>query len=215
MRGEGTPLPIGATCLAYHVGRIWAGVGNVVYGSSGPDAVASGSSGNAGFDLAFTCQSKVIRFWVTPMGLIIFTLRDAYIITGDGAPTQLGGTPFVFKTFIENLPLLNYNAFGINFSTAYMLSGHKMVYSLDPSAGILEASFPIATRSRRSTRRPPMQRTTTAPAARTRSTCRTVRPCGIGWPPHQCPNRARTGTPRPISRRAVVPCNRPKPHPAP
>jgi hypothetical protein len=142
--GEGTPLPIGATCLAYHVGRIWAGVGNVVYGSSGPDAVASGSSGNAGFDLAFTCQSKVIRFWVTPMGLIIFTLRDAYIITGDGAPTQLGGTPFVFKTFIENLPLLNYNAFGINFSTAYMLSGHKMVYSLDPSAGILEASFPIA-----------------------------------------------------------------------
>jgi len=145
VNGEGTPLPLGATCLAYHLGRIWAAVGNVVYASSGPDAVVGGSNGNAGFDTTFTCQSSIKRFWVTPIGLIIFTVRDSYIIRGNGVPINIsGGTGFSISTYIENIPLLNYDAFTVHLTTAYFLSGHRMVYALDPSAGILEASFPIA-----------------------------------------------------------------------
>ena len=138
--GEGTPLPVGATCLEYHVGRIFAAVGNVVYVSSGPDAIVSGSSGNAGFDTTFTAQSKVTRFWVNTLGVVVFTVRDAYLIQGSGTDQD----PLWMGRFIENLPLLNYDAFALFLTTPYLLTGHRMVNALDPSAGIIEASFPIA-----------------------------------------------------------------------
>ncbi len=140
VNGEGTPLPVGATCLEYHIGRIFAAVGNVVYVSSGPDAIISGSSGNAGFDTTFTAQSKIIRFWVMSLGVVVFTVRDAYLIQGDGTDND----PLHMEKFIENLPLLNYDAFAIFLTTPYLLTGHRMVNALDPSAGITEASFPIA-----------------------------------------------------------------------
>jgi hypothetical protein len=137
--GEGTPLPVGATCLEYHLGRIVAAVDNVVYLSSGPDAVVSGSSGNAGFDTTFTCQSKITRFWTNSLGLIVFTVRDSYIILGDGVTQAL----YMMK-WVENIPLLNYDAFSVFLTTAYLLTGKKMVMMLDPSSGIVEASQPIA-----------------------------------------------------------------------
>ena len=142
VNGEGTPLPLGAGPLIYHMGRIWAGVGNVVYGSSGPDAVASASSGNAGFDTTFTCQSKVTRFWTTPVGLVVFTVDDCYIIQGSGTSSD----PFYIVLFIANLPLKSYDCFAINKSTANLLLGNGMLVSLDPSAGITEIGFPIADR---------------------------------------------------------------------
>lgn len=137
--GEGMPLPIGATCLEYHLGRIWAAVGNVVYASSGPDAVVSGASGNAGFDTSFTCQSKVTRFWVNALGIAVFTVRDCYLITGDGATTALTMT-----RWIENIPLLSYDCLSIFLTTAYIFSGKQMVLMFDPSSGIVEVSQPIA-----------------------------------------------------------------------
>jgi hypothetical protein len=139
VNGEGTPLPVGATCMEYHLGRIWAAVGNVVYGSSGPDAVASTSSGNSGFDLTFTCQSKITRMWTSTLGLAIFTVRDVYLIQGDGVTQSL------FMTrYIDNLPLLNYDAFTVFLTTPYLFTGKKMVGMLAPSAGIVEQSYPIA-----------------------------------------------------------------------
>lgn len=137
--GEGTPLPIGATCLEWHLGRIFAAVGNVVYASSGPDAAAGGASGNAGFDTTFTCQSKITRFWVTTLGLIVFTVRDSYIILGNGADQAL----YMIR-WIANIPLLSYDNFSEFLTTAYMLTGKRMVLALDPSAGIVEVSQPIA-----------------------------------------------------------------------
>jgi hypothetical protein len=140
VNGEGTPLPVGATCMEYHLGRIAAAVDNVVYLSSGPDAINAGSNGNAGFDTTFTAQSRITRFWVNSLGLVVFTVRDAYIILGSGTPND----PLYMTKYIDNIPLLNYDAFAVFLTTPYMLSGHGMVNALDPASGIVEASFPIA-----------------------------------------------------------------------
>jgi len=150
--GEGTPLfqtgrqgnlvGAGASCLGYHVGRIFAGLGNVVCVSSGPDAVVSGSSGNAGFNIFFTAQSKITRFWPCSLGMVVFTVRDAYIILGSGTAND----PLYMVTFIEQLPLLHYDAFTVNKTTPMMMLGNNMVIALDPSAGIVELGFPIADR---------------------------------------------------------------------
>lgn len=140
--GEGTPLPIGASCLGYHLGRIFAAVGNVVYISAGPDATVGGSSGNAGFNTTFTVQSKITRFWACPLGMVVFTVRDAYIILGS-ATTQ---DPLYIVVWIENLPLRSYDCFSVNKTTAYLLTGNNILFALDPSAGITEQGFPIADR---------------------------------------------------------------------
>ena len=140
VNGEGTPLPIGATCLAYHLGRIAAAVSNVVYLSSGPDAIAGGSSGNAGFDITFTCQSKITRFWTCPLGLVVFTVRDAYIILGSATDND----PLYMVVFIEDLPLRSYDCFTVNKTTPMLLQGNNTLIALDPSAGITEIGFPIA-----------------------------------------------------------------------
>jgi hypothetical protein len=137
--GQNTPLPAGATCLEYHVGRIFAAVGNVVWISSGPDATLSGSNGNIGFNISFTCQSSITRLWANSLGLCVFTVRDVYVIQGDGAQNQ-----FTISRWIENMPLLSYDAFTVNLTTAYLLTGQRQVMALDPGGGILEVSFPIS-----------------------------------------------------------------------
>jgi len=138
--GEGTPLPVGAGPMAYHLGRIFVGVGNVVWVSTGPDAAASGSSGNAGFDQFFTLESKITRFWVTSMGLIVFTVRDSYIFLGSAQDVD----PLYVRVFVPRLPLLSYDCFTEYMGSAYLYLGMRLVAKLDPGAGITEISFPVA-----------------------------------------------------------------------
>jgi len=140
VNGQGTPLPAGATCMAYHLQRFFVAVGNVTHVSSGPDAIASTSSGNAGFNTTFTSQSKIIRYWVSPLGLVIMTVRDSYIILGTGTDAD----PLYQTTFIDGIPLLHYDAFTTHLTTPYMLTGTNMLIAMDPSAGITEVGFPIA-----------------------------------------------------------------------
>jgi hypothetical protein len=140
--GEGTPVPAGATCMGYHLTRTFAAVGNVVWVSSGPDATVGGSSGNAGFDTQLVAQSKIIRFWACSLGMVVFTVRDAYIILGSATDSD----PLYMVVFVENLPLRNYDCFTVNKTTPYLLLGNNQLVALDPSAGIIEAGFPIADR---------------------------------------------------------------------
>lgn len=141
VNGEGTPLPAeGCGPMAYHLGRIFVGVGNVVWVSSGPDAVAGTSSGNAGFDTFFTLQSKITRFWVTPIGLVVFTTNDSYVILGSGTDAD----PLYVTVWIPNLPLLVYDCFCEFMTAGYLYTGQRVVKKLDPAAGILDISFPVA-----------------------------------------------------------------------
>jgi hypothetical protein len=138
--GEGTPLPLGAGPMAYHLGRTFVGVGNVIWVSSGPDAIASTSSGNTGFDTFFTVQSKITRFWVTPIGLVVFTVNDSYIVLGSATDSD----PLYVTGWIPDLPLLNYDCFCEYMTAGYIYTGQQVVKKLDPAAGILDISFPVA-----------------------------------------------------------------------
>jgi hypothetical protein len=140
VNGEGTPLPPGASCIEYHLGRLFVAVGNVVYVATGPDAIASGSNGQAGFGTTFTAQSKIIRFWVTSLGLIVFTVRDSYIILGSATDQD----PLYMIKYIPRLPLLNYDCMTEQNTTAFLFIGPRIIVGLDPSSGIIEASFQIS-----------------------------------------------------------------------
>lgn len=147
INGEMTPPPAGATCMAYHLQRIFVAVGNVVYFSTGPDGVLQGSSGDSGFQPtnSFTCQSRITRFWSNSVGLVVFTVRDAYIILLDQSAGGASQASSLFiMPLIDGVPLLHYDAFTVNKSVAYLMTGQSVVVSLEASSGILEISFPIA-----------------------------------------------------------------------
>ena len=147
VNGENTPVPAGATCMTYHLQRIFVAVDNVLYFSTGPDAIVQGGNGNSGFQPvnSFTCQSKITRLWANSVGLVVFTVRDAYIVLLDQGTGAASAASSLFMTvLIEGLPLLHYDAFTVNKTTAILMTGQAMVISLEASAGILEISLPIA-----------------------------------------------------------------------
>ena len=82
--GENTPPLGGAVNLAYHLGRLWYSIGNVVYWTAGPDTPA-GNGVNGTPPLNYdTFPSTVKRIVPTAVGAFVFTVSDVYVIQGSG-----------------------------------------------------------------------------------------------------------------------------------
>jgi hypothetical protein len=131
--------PTGLTRLAYHLGRIWGAVGNTLFYSNGPNT--TNGSGNEAFPPSnnFVYPSAITRLWPSPIGLLVFTVSDVYIVLGSGTSSS----SFYSIKFLEGVGLLSYDAFCVNGSTAYLMTSAKKVISLDPGAGLTEIGFPI------------------------------------------------------------------------
>lgn len=133
------PPPTGLINLAYHFGRIWGSVGNTVYYAAGPDV--NNGNGNECYRAlnSFIFPSSVRRLWPTPIGMIVFTVSNIYIVLGQGTSTSR----FYPLTFLEKIGLLHYDAFSVSGSTAYLMTTASKVISLDPGAGNMEIGYPI------------------------------------------------------------------------
>jgi hypothetical protein len=133
------PPPAGLTALTYHISRIWGAVNNVVYFSATVGAGVGVSVSSFPPLNSFTFPSQVVRLWPTTIGLLVFTVSDLYIITGDIATTALASLPF-----IPGMGLRSYDAFAVSGTTIYLYTSDYELVALDPSAGITENGFPIA-----------------------------------------------------------------------
>jgi hypothetical protein len=144
--GQNTPLPAGAGPMAYHLGRIFVGVGNVIYASTGPDAILNTSNGNSGFNPSntFTVQSKVTRLWDCAAGLIVFTVRDCYAILQNGNAVAGSMASLYVTTYISGIPLTNYDCFAVQLTTPVLFTSQNILGSLDPSAGIQNVGLPVS-----------------------------------------------------------------------
>jgi hypothetical protein len=151
VNGDLTPPPAGGIALAYHLQRIFMAVGNYIYFSTGPDAVAYTANGNSGFNPAnvMSAGSQVVRMWPCAIGLLVFTVSDVYIVKGTGITTTdtttgITSPPLWLDIFLEGLGLLSYDAFTVNGSTANFITAESYCVSFDPGAGYQEVGFPIA-----------------------------------------------------------------------
>lgn len=140
--------PAGLINLTYHLGRVWGSGSpstsnaNIVYYSrNGDNSVTSVGNGNEAFppQNTFTFPSQVVRLEANPLGLMVFTVSDVYVIQGDIVSTPLFATPFVRNPG----GLLDYDALAVLGTTYYMLTTDLRVVSFDPGAGIVELGFPI------------------------------------------------------------------------
>lgn len=132
------PPPLGLVALTYHLGRIFGSVGNTLYFSNVNSTNGVTTSCFRPVD-SFILPSKIVRSWSTPIGLITMTVSDMYITLGQGTASS----PFYTVTYLEGIGILNYDAFTVNGSTAYLNTTASKVISLDPSAGVTEIGFPI------------------------------------------------------------------------
>jgi hypothetical protein len=133
------PPPTGLINLTYHLGRVWGSVGNTLYYSAGPDTL--NGNGNSCFPPQnfFVFPSAVKRAWSCPIGLLVFTTSNIYIVLGRGTSIST----LYAVTFLEGIGLLGYDAFDVHGSTVFLMTTSKKMLSLDPGAGIVEVGFPI------------------------------------------------------------------------
>ena len=133
------PPPVGLQALAYHLGRIWGALGNLVYYSDGPDVVTG--NGNTAWNPSnvFAFPETVIRLFPTSSGLIVFTLSDVFIIQGLGT----AASPLTSLPLLQDVGLSSYDAFTVNGSIVYMYTSDNQIVSLDPSSGVSEIGFAI------------------------------------------------------------------------
>lgn len=138
--GENTPPAIGATALTYHLNRIFYFVGNVAYWTSGPSTpVGNGVNGTnpLNFDALPSLGKRIVA---TTTGALLFTVSDLYIIQGNGTasnPLQAA------IPLIPGLGLPNYNALDTNGPIIGLFTTDRQFITLDPSAGVSYAGFPI------------------------------------------------------------------------
>jgi hypothetical protein len=133
------PPPIGFKPLAYHLGRIWGAVGNVLSWSNPTNQTGDPNQSFSPSNF-FTFPAKVIYAWPCTLGLIVFTVSDIYIVYGSGT----SASPLFPDMYIPGVGLLNYDAFTFNKTTPYLMNSTGSVLALDPSSGIIEPGFPIA-----------------------------------------------------------------------
>jgi hypothetical protein len=74
--------PTGATILEYHMGRMWAAVGNLLYFSAGPDC--TNGDGNQAWPPAnvFTLAGPITGLASTTNGLVVLTSIDMSVVLG-------------------------------------------------------------------------------------------------------------------------------------
>jgi hypothetical protein len=149
--GENTPPAIGAVNLTYHLNRIWYSIGNTVYWTTGPlSPIGNGTDGSAPANFA-SCPSRVTRLVPTAIGMLVFTVSDVYIISGNGTATSAINPAIPYLTGVG---LGSYNALDINGGLIGFFTTDKQFVIFDPSAGLSYVGFSIGDQFRKNNGQP-------------------------------------------------------------
>jgi hypothetical protein len=126
--------------LAFQDNRLFVSVDNTVFWSTGPDTpIGNGYNGFAPNNYA-EFPSLVKRMVPLNVGMLIFTVSDIYVISGNGTAQE----PFTSEPLIQRVGLLSYNALTVNGSIMYFMTTDRQTVELNVHSGISQVGFPIA-----------------------------------------------------------------------
>ncbi len=136
---QNDPPPQNAKALAYYQGRVWCAVGNVVYASSGPDAIIG--DGNECWPPANTwvMPEEVIAMLGTTAGLLIFTTGSVQVMQGGPAITSYFPMPL-----IEHCGILSQNAIAARGTQISLFTTDFQLVTISAGAGFSNNGFAIA-----------------------------------------------------------------------
>lgn len=143
------PPPTGATLLAFHMGRLWAAVGNRLRFSAGPDCV--NGDGNQAWPPAnlFTFASDITSLNSTTQGLVVLDNKDLSVILG--GPQTL---TFWDQPLLKNFGTLSPNAVTQEGDEIVVYTTQQQLFAFSPSgknelgfniADVLASNFPAST----------------------------------------------------------------------
>lgn len=130
----------GMTALAYHLGRVWGAVGNVLYASGGPDTLVG--NGSEAFPPAnsWNYPSQIIKLISHATGLLVLTTSGIWIHAGGPAITQFYPQPLYSKIGISS-----YNAADIRGNEVAIFTTDRVAFMLDLASNTInDIGYPIA-----------------------------------------------------------------------
>ncbi len=132
------PPPTGVTILAFHMGRMWAAVGNLLYFSAGPDCI--NGDGNQAWPPAnvFTFSGPLTGLAPTSQGLVAYTAKDMSVVLG--GPQTL---TFWVQPLLQNFGIQSPNCLTQEGDEMLLYTTQKQLFALSPS-GKNELGFNVA-----------------------------------------------------------------------
>jgi hypothetical protein len=115
--------------MAYHLGRIFGAVGNILYMSGGPDTVTG--NGNTAFPPAnqFTLPSLITGAWSTALGLIVMRIDGFSVVLGNGT----ANSPLYSVDIFDNVGIPSQDAFSTRGNVLYAMTTTGKVIKLNTS----------------------------------------------------------------------------------
>lgn len=139
-----TPPPAGALDPVQHASRTWVHVGTTLFYSAGPDnakllnVTFNGVSAESFPPLNnIPLDSPIIRKISTQAGLLVWTTRDMWIVTG----TDLNS--FFPTKILPKHGISSWNALDIDGGNFYLYMSDKQYLTINPSTGSMEWGFVI------------------------------------------------------------------------
>jgi hypothetical protein len=132
--------PQGLRAFAYHLGRLWGAVGNVLYASGGPDTIVG--NGNESWPPAnsWNYPSPIVKLIPHSTGLIVLTNSGIWTHAGGPAIPQ-----FYPQPLYEKIGILSWNAADIKGNEIAIFSTDKVAALFDLSTNALsDVGYPIA-----------------------------------------------------------------------
>lgn len=122
------PPPAGMTILAYHMGRVWGVVGNLLYFSGGPDTI--NGDGMQAWPPAnvFTFAAPIQGTAAASQGLVVYTGLDVSIVLG--GPQAL---TFWVQPLLKNLGVQSPNCLAQDGDDMVLFSSSQQLIGLSPS----------------------------------------------------------------------------------
>lgn len=123
------PPPVGATLLAFHMGRMWAAVGSFLYFSAGPDCI--NGDGNQAWPPAnvFTFASPITSLNPTTQGLVVLDSKDLSVVLG--GPQTL---TFWVQPLLKNFGTLSPNCVAQEGDEIVAYTTQQQLFAFSPSS---------------------------------------------------------------------------------
>lgn len=129
------PPPTGVSLVKFHMGRHWVASGNILYFAGGPDTTIGVPEEAFPPANNFTFPDQITALASTSMGLLVFTVDDAYVIVG----TDL--VSFTDKMWQKNFGVPSQNCVCQDGDLLFLFTSKGQVFQIDTA--LTEIGFPI------------------------------------------------------------------------
>ena len=129
------PPPSGISLVKFHMGRMWVASGNILYFAGGPDTTNGVPEEAFPPSNKLTFPDQITALASTSLGLLVFTVDDAYIVLGSDTAS------FYSKKWQQNFGVASQNCVAQDGDLIFVFTSKGQLFQIDTQ--LTEIGFPI------------------------------------------------------------------------